>query len=149
MGKIKLIKILSLCFLIPPILISSIIFCAYPEGVKVLSHYVFGKGKDYEISSSYFPKSPVINKKLNTMHIGQTKIVTFKQNEDWRLSYALNPFRLTKTGDGFKIYQYIEFDRTGEVYTEFNLFGFRIKIIDHWVNYLGTKPYMLTYTHNN
>lgn len=120
---------------------------SFPEGVKVLTHYIFGGGKKLEIKSDYFPESPVIQKNLKSMQVGQTKIVRFKQYKDWRLSYALNPFRLKKVKNGFEIYQYIEFDRTGTIYTIVNLFGIKIKIYDNWINFFNPTPFMLTYSH--
>ncbi len=142
----KAIIILFFCF-------TSILFLYtylfYPEGVKVVSHYVFGRGEKYKLTSNYIPKSPVVIGQLNKMEVGQVKIVSFKQYEDWRLSYALNPFELKKMKYGFQINQYIKFDSTGNVYTIINLLGIKIKVYDNWVNFLGTQPYDLTYEYDN
>jgi hypothetical protein len=136
-----------LIILSPFLMLSLYIIISYPEGMSVLTHYIFGGGKNLELKSNYLPKSPVIINKLKNMKIGETKIVTFKQYKDWRLSYALNPFRLKKLKNGFKIYQYIKFDTTGKVYTIVNLFGCKIKVYDNWVNLLNPTPYMLNYTY--
>jgi hypothetical protein len=115
------------------------------EGLQVLSHYMFGNGKDLVLKSDYIPKSPVILKRLKTMKIGETRRVAFKQSEDWRLSYAINGFSLTKTSDGFKIYQYIKFDDTGKVYTYINTPTGKVKIYDSWVHIKKCKAFKLYY----
>jgi hypothetical protein len=115
------------------------------EGMQILSHYMFGDGKDLVIKSDYIPRSPVILKHLKTMKVGETRRVAFKQKEDWRLSYAINGFSLTKTSDGFKIYQYIKFDHTGKVYTYINTPAGNVKIYDSWVHVKKCKPFKLYY----
>ena len=101
-----------------------------PEGSAILQHYCFGDGNDLALESDYLPNSPVIKLELKKMRIGQDKVIRFNQNKDWRLSYALNPFHLIKTINGFKIYQYIKFDNKGLDVTEINFRLFRIKIKD-------------------
>jgi hypothetical protein len=115
------------------------------EGLQVLSHYMFGNGKDLVLKSDYIPKSPVIVRRLKTMKIGETRRVAFKQSDDWRLSYAINGFSLTKTSDGFKIYQYIKFDDTGKVFTYINTPAGKVKIYDNWVHIKKCKPFKLYY----
>lgn len=139
----KIIIFLSSSFL----MLTLYICVSYPEGVSVLTHYIFGGGKNLELKSNYLPTSPVIIKSLKSMNVGETKVIRFKQYKDWRLSYALNPFRLKKLKNGFEIYQYIKFDTTGKIYTIVNLFGIKIKIYDNWVNFFNPTPYMLTYSY--
>lgn len=79
------------------------------------------------------------------MRIGQVKVVRFHQKEDWRLSYALNPFHLLKTKNGFRIFQYIKFDEKGEVFTEINFKFFMFKVKDSWVNLINPTPFMFVY----
>jgi len=143
----KLLKLFLLSFLSIPLFLFLYISTSFPEGVSVLTHYVFGKGEKLELKSDYLPKSPVIVKSLKLMKIGETKVIRFSQKKDWRLSYALNPFRLKKLKNGFEIYQYIEIDKTGKVYTIVNLGGHKIKIYDNWVNLLDPTTYMLTYSY--
>jgi hypothetical protein len=92
------------------------------EGVRILYHYMFGDGSDLELNSDYIPQSTVIVSRLKKMNVGETRKISFKQSEDWRLSYAINGFSLTKTANGFNINQYIQFDRTGKIYTIINLY---------------------------
>lgn len=143
----KLLKFFLLSFLSIPLFLFLYINTSFPEGVSVLTHYVFGNGEKLELKSDYLPKSPVIINSLKSMKIGETKVIRFSQKKDWRLSYALNPFRLKKLKNGFEIYQFIQFDKTGKVYTIVNLGGHKIKIYDNWVNLLDPTPYMLTYSY--
>lgn len=66
------------------------------EGIAILQHYCFGDGTNMVLESDYFPNSPVIKSELKKMRIGEDKVISFNQNEDWRLSYALDPFHLVK-----------------------------------------------------
>ena len=119
------------------------------EGISILNHYMFGNGEDLILKSDYIPNSPVIKKELKNMRVGETKRITFKQKEDWRLSYALNPFNLKKTKNGFEIYQYIKFDTKGDVYTYLNTPFAKLKIKDSWVHIKKCKPFMARYYYAN
>jgi hypothetical protein len=116
-----------------------------PEGIAILQHYCFGDGTNMVLESAYFPNSPVIKSELKKMRIGEDKVITFNQNEDWRLSYALNPFHLVKKTNGFEIYQYIKFDNKGVVVTEINFRLFKIKVKDSWVHVTKPIPFMVVY----
>jgi hypothetical protein len=117
----------------------------YSEGSQVLFHYIFGNGKDLELQSSYIPKSNIIKESLNSIKVDETKKISFKQSQDWRLSYAINGFNLTKTKNGFHINQFIKFDTTGTVYTDINtLFG-EIRVYDNWVHIKKCTPFMVYY----
>lgn len=116
-----------------------------PEGCAVLQHYFLGNGKPLTLKSDYLPKSPVIVKALKGMRVGEVKKISFYQYQDWRLSYALNPFHLKKLKNGFDIYQYIKFDNKAGIYTTINIGGFKFNFKDNWVHFLKTTPYNLTY----
>ena len=116
-----------------------------PEGSAILQHYCFGDGTDLVLESNYLPNSPVIKSELKKMKIGEDKVIRFNQNKDWRLSYALNPFHLIKTINGFKIYQYIKFDNKGLDVTEINFYLFKIKVKDSWVHVINPTPFMVVY----
>jgi hypothetical protein len=47
-----------------------------------------------QLESDYIPKSPVVINALKQMKDVEKKI-SFKQEKDWRLSYAINGFNLT------------------------------------------------------
>jgi hypothetical protein len=119
-----------------------------PEGSAILWHYCFAKGEDLTLKSDYIPNSPVVLKELRKMKIGQDKTIRFSQEEDWRLSYALNPFHLVKTKSGFKIYQYIKFDTKGIDRTVINLHLFKFTVQDRWVYLLNPKPFMVYYRYS-
>jgi len=138
--------------------LSSILFCSiaivfffkqtgFPtEAMQITVHYMFGNGKDLDLKSQYLPESPVIKKHLKSMKIGETKRISFIQKEDWRLSYALNPFHLKKNKNGFELYQYISFDHTGTVFTYIKTPFGNIKIKDNIVHVKKCSPFMVRYT---
>jgi len=116
-----------------------------PEGCSVLQHYFLGNGKPLALESDYLPKSPVIINALKGMRVGEVKKISFYQKEDWRLSYALNPFQLKKLKNGFDVYQYIKFENKGKVYTTINVGGLKFNFKDNWVHFFKTTPFNLTY----
>ena len=115
------------------------------EGVKILHHYMFGDGSDLVLDSDYIPQSTLIVSRLKKMKVGETRKISFKQSEDWRLSYAINGFSLTKTENGFNINQYIQFDRSGKIYTIINLYFFKFKFYDNWVHVKNCTPFWVRY----
>ena len=116
-----------------------------PEGFAVLKHYMFGDGSTLVLESDYIPTSPVIIDALETMKVGQTKKISFKQEKDWRLSYAINGFNLTKTKNGFTIKQWIAFDRTGKVFTYIKTPLGKFKVYDNWVHLVECKPFIVIF----
>lgn len=114
-----------------------------PEASKILYHYTCGNGEKMVLESDYIKNSPVILKHLKTLKVGESTRVTFKQNEDWRLSYAINGFTLTKFKDKAVIEQYIKFNVRGDEWTELNFYLFRIPVSDGIVNEFDTKPFLL------
>ncbi|MBK0401879.1 hypothetical protein I5M27_02715 [Adhaeribacter sp. BT258] len=115
----------------------------YPESANLLEHYLDGTGKNLYLEADYFRKSPVVRKNLNSMRVNETKEVRFKQHEDWRLSYALNPFYLKKGRKMIKIYQEIEFSTKKGVYTNLNFYFFKVRLPDRLVHVLKPKPFMV------
>lgn len=82
------------------------------------------------------------------MKTGETRKVSFRQEKDWRLSYAINGFDLTKTKEGFKIKQYIIFDTTGKVITYINTAIGKIKFYDNWVHVVKCRPFIVYFDSN-
>ena len=69
-----------------------------PEASDILTHYCFGSGDTLYLDSSYIKRSPVIKREINKLKIGDAvERVGFEQKDDWRLSYALNPFKIILT----------------------------------------------------
>ena len=82
------------------------------------------------------------------MKVGEVRRVAFNQEDDYRLSYAVNGFHLKKTKDGFEIEQYIKFDTTGKVFTYVKLPFIKLKIYDNWVHFVKCTPYTLRYKYS-
>ena len=143
MKSIKTIVLIFLCLLI---------WWAYkiipPEGFVVLKHYMFGDGSTLVLESDYIPTSPVIIGALEKMKVGQTKKISFKQEKDWRLSYAINGFDLTKTQNGFTIKQWIAFDTTGKIFTYIKTPLGTFKIYDNWVHVINCNPYWVFFEYS-
>lgn len=116
-----------------------------PEGSQMLNHYCFGNGDTLEVQSDYIRTSPVVLNSIKSMKVGQTKKVIFKQSKDWRLSYAFNPYNIKREKDGYIIYQYIQFDTTGKIYTDLNLGFTKIRVHDNIVHVFECKPYVAVY----
>jgi hypothetical protein len=146
---IKFLKIFTFSLFIFVILVYVYFRISAPEGMEILKHYCFGDGSELVLESDYLPNSPVIQSELKKLKIGQDKVVRFYQKEDWRLSYALNPFHLVKKRDGFEIYQYIKFDSKGVDVTELNFYLFKIRLKDSWVHLVNPKPFMVKYKYHN
>jgi len=93
------------------------------------------------LDTSYLKVSPVITRELSTMKVGEKRIVRFKQKDDWRLSYAINGFTLIKQKDKVIVKQYIEFDKTGKIYTDLNLGITKIRVDDGFVHTFDCTPF--------
>lgn len=113
-----------------------------PEGAAILSHYCFGNGDTLELNSEYISRSPVFLKHVKKLKQGETKKVVFHQAEDWRLSYALNPFNIKKLPEGYLVYQYIRFDESGKIYTILDLKITKIKVYDNIVHTFSCEPFV-------
>jgi hypothetical protein len=114
----------------------------YPEGSEILNHYINGDGSDLHIDPRYIQSSPVVVNHLQKMKIGETKLIRFTQKDDWRLSYALNPFRLKKERGKALIWQEIEFLKKKDVYTELNFGIFKLKLQDGLIHALKPKKFV-------
>lgn len=110
----------------------------YPEASVALRHYCFGNGEKLVVESDYIKNSPVVLKHLKNLKTGQKKKIAFKQPEDWRLSYALNPFTMEKRKDKVIITQWMQFDTKNESYTHFGPFS----IYDNIVHTFDCTPYL-------
>lgn len=116
-----------------------------PEASAILSHYCFGNGDTLYLNADYVKTSPVVIKSMQGLKIGQSRKISFKQKEDWRLSYALNPFTIKRMTEGYTITQYMEFDKTGTVATNLNLGFTKIKIDDNIAHAFDCKPYLVVF----
>jgi hypothetical protein len=117
------------------IVVGSIVF---PEASIVLRHYCFGDGTQLNVDPDYIKNSPVVKKHLANMKVGEKKKVVFHQKEDWRLSFAINPFIIEKKRDKIIITQWIQFDTKNEAVT----WLFFIPIKDNIVHTFDCTPFL-------
>lgn len=117
------------------IVVGAVIF---PEASQALRHYCFGDGSQLEVSPDYIKNSPVVKKHLAHMKVGEKHKVGMHQWEDWRLSFAINPFTIEKRKDKIIITQWMNFDKTNKVITWFG----PIPIPDNIVHTFECTPYM-------
>jgi hypothetical protein len=123
-------------------------FSVFREGIQVVTHYMFGNGSDLALRSDHIPYAQVIRKRLASMKVGETQKVSFRQHEDWRLSYAINGYQLTKTKTGLIIFQHIAFDNTGKIFTDLHTPVGDIRIFDNWVHVFDCKAFRLFYNYD-
>lgn len=137
------ISFLALIFYKKTIVILMIIggYFIAPEASQILRHYCFGDGSDLYLKPDYLQKSPVVLKELKTLRIGESRKVVIDQADDWRLSYALNPFTITRLENRYSIHQYIKFDDSGIAITQLNLGLTQIKMPDNIVHTFECTPF--------
>lgn len=115
----------------------------YPEAAEILEHYLHGDGTEKVISNSYIKTSPFIKELIKEKGVG-THVIGFKQHKDWRLSYALNPFRLQVKKNGeVNIYQWIHFPENKRIAVRLNIFGRELRVNDALIHKLNPKAFML------
>lgn len=114
----------------------------FPEASAVLAHYCFGNGDTLHLSPDYLRRSPVFLRSIKGLKEGETRRIVFKQKEDWRLSYALNPFHVKKTKEGYLIFQYIEFASDKHTFTLLDLWFTTFKVQDNIVHVFDCKPFI-------
>ena len=84
----------------------------------------------------------MINKVGRTLDKGESrKVFGFKQKYDWRLSYALNPFTMSKKNNRYHIEQWIEFDKTGTIPTNINFGVGKLRVQDAIVHTFDCTPF--------
>jgi hypothetical protein len=100
-----------------------------PEGGAVIYHYLYGEGKDLWLSPDYIQRSSVITRSLALLREGESRRFTFRQADDFRLSFAVNPFNLRRKDGGYVLlWQKIEFDAKPYTYTtlDYGIGSFRL-----------------------
>jgi len=116
----------------------------YPEAAELLQHYVHGEGKDLRLDSVYFESSEYLDQVISLKGVGNHGPIALNQDQDWRLSLALNPYYLEVTEQKIRIYHpKIKFaDVDGElVYTVVPLGKIRLKVYDNLVSALDVSPF--------
>lgn len=134
------ILILAILFYKKVIVIGMIVvgFFFFPEASQALRHYCFGDGSQLNVDPEYIKTSPVVQQHLAKMKVGQKKKVGLHQWEDWRLSFAINPFTIEKQKHKVVITQWMEFDKKNKVTT----WLFFIPVKDNIVHTFDCTPYM-------
>lgn len=116
----------------------------YPEAAELLQHYIHGEGKDLRLNSGYFESSEYLDQVISQKGLGNHGPIALRQDQDWRLSLALNPYYLEVSEQKIRIYHpKIEFaDVDGElVYTVVPLGRIRLKVYDNLVSALDVSPF--------
>lgn len=91
-----------------------------PEGGAIVWHYLHGQGQDLWLNSDYLQTSPVIQRSIHSLKPGQSRQFSLRQAEDWRFSYALNPFSLRRGEHEILLWQRLEFSANRKVKTKLN-----------------------------
>ena len=112
-----------------------------PEASAILSHYCFGNGDTLLLSAAYVRRSPVVLRSLAGLKTGEVRRVVFTQREDWRLSYALNPFQVRKDGAGYVVFQQIKFAADEHTFTVLDLWFTQLVVKDNLVHVFACKPF--------
>lgn len=112
-----------------------------PEGGAVVWHYLHGGGADMWLDSSYLRTSLVITKSLRTLKVGQSAEFGFHQCDDWRLSYALNPFSLRRGHHDVLLWQRLAFATNPSVKTVLNYGLGQVELPDGLIHALHPVPY--------
>lgn len=117
----------------------------YPEASMLLYHAVYGDGSTLELPSSYFKRSPYIQETINNLGEGQHGPISLKQNRDWRLSLALNPYYLTITSETIRIYHpsiiFASAKNSPKVVTIVPIGKLKLKVYDNLVSVINSKPF--------
>lgn len=100
----------------------------FPEASDIVRHYCFGNGSTLTSKSDYFKFSPVILSHIKSMKTGEVRRVGAHQWEDFRMTYALNPFTIYRSKEKIIISQWIKFDKTGKVKTMIGPFQFQMTL---------------------
>lgn len=115
-----------------------------PEAGAIVHHYLYGKGKDLWLDSSYLQTSPVILRSWHSLRVGEQRVFSLRhQAEDWRLSYALNPFSLRRSAHEILLWQQIEFSSNPRVRTTLNYDLGSVRLPDALIHALHPQPFMV------
>jgi hypothetical protein len=114
----------------------------FDDASQILFHYCFSGGDSLKLDPCHLQNCTVILNEVKQMKVGEKKKVFFRQNQCWQLSYSLMGFELKRESDSIYIHQYIQFDKTGKVFTYLNVLGRKIKIYDNIVHTFNCTPFV-------
>jgi hypothetical protein len=112
-----------------------------PEGGAIVWHYLYGQGRDLWLDGDYLQTSPVIQRSIQSLKPGQSRQFSLRQAEDWRLSYALNPFSLRRGDHEVLLWQRLEFSTNHKVKTVLNYELGKIELPDALIHALHPMPF--------
>jgi hypothetical protein len=113
-----------------------------PEAGEIVWHYLHGSGQDLWLDNSYLQTSPVIQRSWRSLKPGQSRQFSLRrQAEDWRLSYALNPFSLRRGAHEVLLWQRLEFSTNGAVKTKLHYGLGEIELPDALIHVMHPKPF--------
>jgi hypothetical protein len=122
-----------------------------PEAARVVSQYCYGDGTQLRLEPDYIKASPVVRRAMAEVPAGESRLVRFKQDDDFRLSLALNPFTLSHRqvngANWYRISQLIQFDQPNsgaKVKTELRFSLFHVKVRDAYIGILNCKPFIVS-----
>jgi hypothetical protein len=113
-----------------------------PEAGAIVWAYLHNEGKDLWLDSSYLQTSPVIRRSWQSLKLGESRQFSLRrQAEDWRLSYALNPFSLRRDAHEILLWQRMEFSSNPRVRTTLNYGLGSVKLPDALIHALHPQPF--------
>lgn len=117
----------------------------YPEASALLYHYVYADGSDLELPSSYFEQSAYLQTIISRLGEGQHGPIALKQDDDWRLSLALNPYYLTVTPESVRLYHpnitFASVQDSDKVMTVVPIGKLKLNVYDRLISALNPKPF--------
>lgn len=110
------------------------------KGGAIVWHYLHGKG-DLDLDSSYLRKSPVILRSIRSLKPEESGRYAFHQADDWRLSYALNPFSLRRDAREVHLWERIAFGTDARIKTKLRYGLGVIELPDALIHVLHPKTF--------
>lgn len=114
-----------------------------PEAGQIIWHYLYGHGTDLWLSPDYIRTSPVILRSLAQLKEGQSRQFGFRQTEDWRLSYAVNPFSIRKNHGHVLMWQRMKFETKPGTLTTLNYGIGKFRLPDALIYSMNPQTYMV------
>lgn len=111
------------------------------EAGQIIWHYLYGHGADLWLSPDYIRTSPVVVRCLAQLKEGQSRQFGFRQAEDWRLSYAVNPFSLNKQNGKVLLWQLMKFETRPGTLTTLNYGIGRFQLPDALIYSMNPQTY--------
>ena len=112
-----------------------------PEAGQIIWHYMHEQGADLWLNPDYIRTSPVILRSLAQLKEGESRQFEFRQADDWRLSYAVNPFSLKRSGGKVLMWQLMKFETRPGTLTTLNYGIGQFKLPDALIHSMHPQTY--------